>query len=61
VTRRKTPIPNVVSTFGRTHFDDAGAARMVDVGANPESERVAIASGVVTMEIETANASLRDG
>jgi cyclic pyranopterin phosphate synthase len=56
VTRRKTPIPQVVSTFGLTHFDGAGAARMVDVGAKPESERVAIASGVVTMEIETANA-----
>jgi len=29
---------------------------MVDVGAKPETARVAIASGVVTMEIETANA-----
>ncbi|HEU4733094.1 MAG TPA: cyclic pyranopterin monophosphate synthase MoaC [Kofleriaceae bacterium] len=44
------------STFGLTHFDDAGAARMVDVGDKPESERVAIASGVVLMELETANA-----
>jgi cyclic pyranopterin monophosphate synthase len=56
VTRKKTPVPQVVSTFGLTHFDDVGAARMVDVGAKPESERVAIASGVVTMEPETANA-----
>jgi cyclic pyranopterin phosphate synthase len=56
MTKRKTPIPEAVSTFGLTHFDDAGAARMVDVGAKPESERVAIASGVVTMEMETANA-----
>jgi cyclic pyranopterin monophosphate synthase len=29
---------------------------MVDVGTKAETERVAIASGVVTMEIETANA-----
>jgi cyclic pyranopterin monophosphate synthase len=56
VTRRKTPVPPTQSTFGLTHFDDAGAAHMVDVGAKPESERVAIASGVILMEIETANA-----
>jgi len=56
VTRRKTPLPQPASAFGLTHFDDAGAAHMVDVGAKPETERVAIASGVVTMELETANA-----
>lgn len=56
MTRRKTPLPQAPSTFGLTHFDDAGAAHMVDVGAKPESERVAIASGIVTMEMETANA-----
>jgi cyclic pyranopterin phosphate synthase len=56
MTRRKTPVPQPPSTFGLTHFDDAGAARMVDVGAKPETERTAIASGVVLMEIETANA-----
>jgi len=50
----------VPSTFGLTHFDDAGAARMVDVGAKPETERVAIASGVVTMELATAHA-VREG
>ncbi|MBC7974901.1 MAG: cyclic pyranopterin monophosphate synthase MoaC [Myxococcales bacterium] len=33
---------------------------MVDVGAKPESERMAIASGVVTMELATANA-VREG
>ena len=49
-------MPPEVSTFGLTHFDDAGAAHMVDVGAKPETERIAIASGVVTMEIETASA-----
>jgi len=56
VTRRKTPVPQTQSTFGLTHFDDAGAAHMVDVGAKPESERVAVASGVILMEFETANA-----
>ena len=30
---------------GLTHFDAAGAARMVDVGVKPESLRVAVASG----------------
>jgi cyclic pyranopterin phosphate synthase len=56
VTRRKPPVSQAPSTFGLTHFDDAGAAHMVDVGAKPETLRVAIASGVVTMERETANA-----
>jgi cyclic pyranopterin phosphate synthase len=55
VTRRKTPTPTQ-SSFGLTHFNDAGAARMVDVGAKPETERIAIASGVVMMQITTANA-----
>lgn len=32
-----------------THFDESGASRMVDVGAKPETERVARASGVVRM------------
>ena len=43
-----------------THFDDAGAAHMVDVGAKPETERVAIASGLVTMAPATA-AAVRAG
>ncbi len=36
-----------------SHFDDAGNARMVDVGHKPISDRVAIASGLVVMEEET--------
>ncbi len=36
-----------------THFDDSGAARMVDVGAKPETLRVARASAVVTLLPET--------
>ena len=43
-----------------THFDDQGAARMVDVGAKAETERVAIASGKVTMAPATA-AAVRAG
>ncbi len=36
-----------------THFDDAGAAHMVDVGAKPETERVGIASGYIEMQPAT--------
>ncbi|MDB4952432.1 MAG: sle, partial [Myxococcales bacterium] len=39
-----------------THFNDAGAARMVEVGAKPETARLAIATGTVTMSPETAQA-----
>lgn len=35
-----------------THLDSEGRARMVDVGAKPESERVAEAEGVVRMSRE---------
>ncbi|GAB1582062.1 cyclic pyranopterin monophosphate synthase MoaC [Phyllobacterium phragmitis] len=36
-----------------THLDASGAAHMVDVGAKDETERVAVAEGVVTMRAET--------
>jgi cyclic pyranopterin phosphate synthase len=36
-----------------THFDDAGRARMVDVGDKAETHRVAIAGGRVRMQPET--------
>lgn len=36
-----------------THLDRAGRARMVDVGAKPDSERVAVARGRITMRPET--------
>jgi cyclic pyranopterin phosphate synthase len=39
-----------------THFDDAGAAHMVDVGAKPETERIAIASGSIAVAPATAKA-----
>jgi cyclic pyranopterin phosphate synthase len=37
-----------------THFDDAGQARMVEVGAKPETAREAVASGEVRMAAATA-------
>jgi cyclic pyranopterin monophosphate synthase len=43
-----------------THFDEAGAARMVDVGVKPETARTAIASGRITMAPATA-AAVRAG
>src|SRR6476661_7066507 len=43
-----------------THIDETGAARMVDVGAKPDTERVAVARGEV--HIGEATLSLvRDG
>ncbi len=33
-----------------THLDDSGRARMVDVGAKPDTERVAVARGEVLMK-----------
>ena len=37
-----------------SHFDAAGKARMVDVGAKPETARLAAASGFVAMSAATA-------
>lgn len=36
-----------------THVDEKGVARMVDVGAKPDTERVAVAAGMVYMKPET--------
>jgi cyclic pyranopterin phosphate synthase len=36
-----------------SHLDEAGAAAMVDVGAKPVTERVAVAEGAVAMAAET--------
>ena len=54
MTRSKRPTKEL------THFDEAGAARMVDVGAKPETERVAVASGRITMAAATAE-KIREG
>lgn len=45
---------------GLTHFDASGQARMVDVGAKPETERVAKAGCRVVMAAETL-ALIQDG
>jgi cyclic pyranopterin phosphate synthase len=39
-----------------SHLDDEGRARMVDVGAKPDTERRAVAEAVVRMGSETAGA-----
>ena len=36
-----------------SHLDEGGRARMVDVGAKPDSQRVAVARGRVSMQLET--------
>ncbi|MGN6701988.1 MAG: cyclic pyranopterin monophosphate synthase MoaC, partial [Burkholderiaceae bacterium] len=38
---------------GLTHFDAAGAAHMVDVGAKDETHRIALATGTIRMKPET--------
>lgn len=47
-------------TSGLSHFDAQGNARMVDVGHKPETERVAVATGRITMLSETAKV-IREG
>ena len=39
-----------------THIDESGAARMVDVGGKPETERHAVAEALITMSAETLEA-----
>jgi cyclic pyranopterin phosphate synthase len=36
-----------------SHLDESGAARMVDVGGKPDTERVAVAKGEVVMQVKT--------
>jgi len=36
-----------------SHLDEGGHARMVDVGGKPDTERVAVACGQITMQPET--------
>ena len=45
---------------GLTHLDETGAARMVDVGAKPETARSATAAGRIRMSAR-ALAAIRDG
>ncbi len=46
--------------MGLTHFDEAGRARMVEVGDKAETKREAVATGVVRMRRETL-ALIREG
>lgn len=43
-----------------THLDSEGKARMVDVGAKPDTERLAVAAGAVYMQPETLR-MIQDG
>lgn len=47
-------------TGGFSHFDEAGRARMVDVGDKPETARTATAGARVAMSAETVQ-RVRDG
>src|SRR4051794_40469105 len=42
-----------IMTEKLTHFDERGAAHMVDVGAKDETRRVAVAAGFIRMKPET--------
>ena len=44
---------------GLTHLDEAGAARMVDVGAKTVTRREAVATGRITMSADAASAIAR--
>lgn len=43
-----------------THFNNRGEAHMVDVGAKPHSKRIAIATGIISVN-ETAFNKIRNG
>lgn len=43
-----------------THLDESGQAKMVDVGAKPDTERMAVAGGEVVLKPETV-ALIRQG
>ena len=55
----KRMTPSQASTL--THIDDSGKAQMVDVGAKPETRRVAVARGSVLMRAETLEQIKRNG
>ena len=54
--RKTTTARKAPPTAHFTHFDDAGAARMVDVGAKDVTHRVARAGGRITMQKATLDA-----
>lgn len=44
-----------------THFNESGAAHMVDVGAKPITQRVAVAEGYIEMRPETLDLIVQGG
>jgi cyclic pyranopterin phosphate synthase len=50
---RKAAAPTVPAEAHFTHFDAAGRAQMVDVGAKPVTRRVAVAGGRILMQPAT--------
>ncbi|CAI8883654.1 cyclic pyranopterin monophosphate synthase MoaC [Methylocaldum szegediense] len=44
-----------------THFNESGAAHMVDVGAKPMTQRVAVAEGYIEMRSETLDLIMQGG
>jgi cyclic pyranopterin phosphate synthase len=51
IIRGKQKMTNEANTL--THFDNSGQAHMVDVGDKAHTKRIAIASGVITMQTST--------
>jgi cyclic pyranopterin phosphate synthase len=45
---------------GLTHVDEGGSVQMVDVGAKPDTERLAVAKGEVHMRPETLRLIVQD-
>jgi cyclic pyranopterin phosphate synthase len=53
IVRKGVRYNSAVMSEKLTHLDDEGRARMVDVGGKPETERVAIAKGIVEISAKT--------
>jgi cyclic pyranopterin monophosphate synthase len=56
-----SPKPPPPEPSGLSHVDAQGKARMVDVSAKPDTERVAVATGTITMQASTLQAIRRGG
>lgn len=52
------PMTGVAGGAGLTHLDEAGRARMVDVSDKPQTDRTAVAEGVLHCQPETVEAVL---
>lgn len=52
---RSTPMkkPTMETTSKLTHFDSSGQAHMVDVGNKAHTKRIAVASGIISMQPAT--------